>query len=146
MATASAQIDVNTRVTHSVTNDLGTYTGNPKISYTSALTSSNISKVFADERTVATNETLDVTSLTEAGYGSTLNYSSVKVLHIVNKSGSATLTVGGGSNAVCGSDQYTIGPGKCLYLDTAFAVSGSAKNLLLTASASLTYDILILGS
>jgi hypothetical protein len=143
--TATAQIDVNTRVTHSGSNDLGTYVGSPKLSYSAALATTDISKVFADERTVSSPETLDCTALPEAGYGSTLNYATVKLIQIVNKSASATLTVGGGSNAVCGTDQFTIGPGKCLYIDTARTVGGSAKNLLVTPSASLTYDVLILG-
>jgi hypothetical protein len=143
--TATAQIDVSTRVTHQGSNPLGTYTGGPKIAYSSALANTDISKVFADERTIASPETLDCTSLTQAGYGSTVNMATVKVIQIYNKSSSATLTVGGSTNPVCSSDLFTIGPGKCLYLDTARTVDSTHKNLLMTPSASLTYDILILG-
>ncbi|WP_161967142.1 hypothetical protein [Fimbriiglobus ruber] len=89
-----------------------------------------------------------MTSLTDA-YGNALVYTTVAALIVQIVSASGNLVVGGGSNPLLGSDQYTIkgtANSSMLPISWPFTVSGTAKVITLTPSTSLTFNIIVIGS
>lgn len=142
MAYSFKNVSVTSSVsgTHVSTGDLGNATFPFKAEYNN--TSLSVTKEFTDNRTVATTETLDVTSGLTDFYGVALNFATVKQIIIVNHA-AGSLTVGGGSNPLI--NQLTITAGGCLNLTTNITTSGSVKNLVI-AGSSAEYDIIILGS
>lgn len=126
--------------THVSTADLGSGTFPFSLEYIN--TDLTITKEFTDKRTVATTETLDVTSGLSDFYGVALNFATVKQIIIYNRS-SGNLTIGGGSNALI--NQFTLSAGGCINLTTNITTSGSVKNLVVTGTAA-DYSIIILGS
>ncbi len=145
MAAATANIDINASVQCTFAGDLATFTGTPKITSSTNLSSSDISKVFQDIRAASAADPLDLTSGLVDPYGNALVFTAVKLVCIKNTSATATLTVGGGSNPVFGSDQYTIKAGVCLPILSSFTVDGTHKILTITPSAAATYQIIIAG-
>jgi hypothetical protein len=147
MATVNADITVSTKITHNSTLLGGTVSGTPQLNYSSRLTTTDLTDAYEGSRTVTGAETLDVRSGLSNVFGTAIVLATVKGITIHNTHASNSLVVGGGANALFGSDQFTILAGKCLYLDTSIATSGSVKNLLVTPSgASTTYDIIIFGA
>lgn len=140
---ATATIDITCSVQDTKATDLGSYSGNPRL--TQSASNVSVTKVFTDARTTAVPETLDLTTGLTDAYGAALVYSSCKYVCIQNTHVSATLTIGGGANPLFGTDQYTIKPGATLPITSTFAVAGGSKNLLVTPSASCTYSIIIAG-
>lgn len=132
-------------MTHASALDLVTYTGSLSKSASKSFSTSDITKLFSDSRTAATSETLDVTSGLTDGFGAALAFSTVKAVLIQNKSSTATLTVGGSSNPLF-NQLPVIQAGGFVAFSCSITTSGSVKNVLLTASASLDYDIVIVGS
>lgn len=144
---ATATIDFAATVQDTKSADLGTYSGNPKITDTTSLSSADVTKVFTDGRSLSAPETLDVTAGLTSAYGAALVYSSVKAVVIQNTHGTATIVVGGGANPLFGTDQYTVQPGQTFSVpNVPVAVSGTAKNVLVTPSAAATYNVMILGT
>lgn len=134
------------KVLHTRPLDLTTYSGSVSKSYTNSLTSSDVSKVFHDERDVTGSETLDLTTGLTDAFGTALVFTNLKHLFIYNKSATASLSVGGGANPVL-ANAVTISAGGCLNLTSTFAVSGTTKNLLVTPSAgTVTYQIVLVGN
>ena len=145
--TATANIDINVSVVHSNPNDLGQYNGSPGIDSSLTFSTSDLSKVFADSRSISAADPLDVTSGLTDQYGTALVYATVKTVVIKNTHATATLTIGGGSDPLYGTDQYTLKAGQTLPITSSATVDGTHKVLTITPSvASTTYDILILGS
>lgn len=122
-----------------------TYTGTPGKQYSKTFASSDITKVFFASYTVTTSSTtIDLTSLTDA-YGAAISFTTVKHLQILNNDATNSLLVGGGTNAVFSSLPSLVAGG-CYNLTTNLAVSGSTKNLALTAGAlSIGVDVLMVG-
>lgn len=142
----TANITSTANVLHTSALDLTTYTGNVNKSYTKALSSSDVTKVFHDTRSVTGNETLDLTSGLTDAYGTALVYSSLKHILIYNSDDTDSLIVGGGSNPVL-ANAVTISAGGCLNLTSTFTVAGSTKNLRIEASSgSISYDVVLIGA
>ena len=144
---ATATIELSAQVQDNKALDLGTYIGNPQIAKTITLSSSDITKVFGDSRASAVAVPLDVTSGLVDAFGLSLVYTTVKAVVVLNTHATASITVGGGSNPLFGSDQYTVPSGQVLYVpNVPITVSGTVKVLTITPAASATYNVLILGS
>ncbi len=139
----SAIINISLSANQRFTNDNGLYTGNPKIVYSNSLDSAAITKIFSDGRSVATNETLDVTSLADPS-GAAISFTHVKGI-VIKNTGTGVITVGGGTTPLLGADQYTISSGRCLGLDTVFTVSTNI-NLKIALSVAGTYNIILVGN
>jgi hypothetical protein len=131
-------------LSHTTETDLATYSGEPSVSFVKQYEVGDITKVWHDSRVLATNETLDVTSGLTDAFGTALNFVTVKGILIYNTHATNTLTVGGGTNPLFTQTVLT-GGGSITYC-TNITTSGSVKNILLTASASLTYQIIIFGT
>ena len=144
---ATAQVNLSATVTYSNTDALGViYTGKPVVSYTKSLANSvDITKVYSAQNTSASPVVLDLTNCTDS-FGATLTFATLKGLYIQNTSGTATLVVGGGSNSALGGDQYTVGPGQAIFVTTPWTIAGSSKNVVVTPGASLTYQLVAVGS
>lgn len=142
---ANAQIDINAAVQYTSSGPLATFTGTPRITTSTTLDSTAISKVYQAARSISSPDTLDLTSGLTDAYGQALVFAAVKCVTIYNTSATATITVGGGSNPVFGSDQYTIKAGACLPITSPFTVDGTHKVITVTPSASATYQIIIAG-
>jgi hypothetical protein len=144
---ATATIDLSTLVQDTGTVGTGTYTGNPSITKTISLSSSDITKVYSATRSVSSADTFDVTSGLTHAFGAALVYASVKGLVILNTHATASIVVGGGSNPLLGTDQYTVKAGQALYVPCVpVTVDGTHKVLTVTPSGAVTYSLLILGS
>src|SRR5207237_807042 len=65
--------------------------------YLKQYTTSTATKLWTDNRTVATTESLNLVGTLVDHYGQTLTFATVKEIVVVNQSASATLTVGGGT-------------------------------------------------
>jgi hypothetical protein len=144
---ATASIDLSALVQDTATVGLGAYTGNPGITKSVKLSASDVTKVYTVARSVSSPDTFDVTTGLTNAYGAALVYTSVKAVVVLNTHTTATITVGGGSNPLFGSDQYTVKPGQVLYVSAVPAtVDGTHKVLTVTPSAAVTYQLLILGA
>lgn len=143
---AEGIITVLANVTNTGTNGLGTYSGNPQISTVTSFSTSDISKVYTAAGTTAVNLNLDVTSGLTDAFGNALVFGTVKTFVLKNTHATATLTVGGGTNPLFGSDQYTVAAGACLPITTSFTVDSTHKVIRVVPSASCTYQLMILGS
>jgi hypothetical protein len=123
-----------------------TYTGKPGLTYSKSFASTDISSVYADIFTVTTTPTvIDVTSLTNA-FGGAVSFATVKHVQVINSDAAVSLTVGGGTNPLFAA-LPTIVAGGCVNLTTSISVSGSVKNLTLTAaSGSISVSVLIVGN
>lgn len=141
---ATATIEINCSSTYTKPTALGTGTISPRINYLTSLSSSDVTKVYFTSATISGVTTLDVTALTDI-YGTALSYGTVKGVYIEN-SGAGNLVLGGGTNPLFGTDQYTVKTGAVLPIVSPFTVGGSNKVITLTPSASLTYSIIIVGS
>lgn len=142
---ATADINISATTTYTKAAALATYSGSPKIVASKSYATTDISKVFDATGSTGSPVTYDVTALTD-DYGAALAMATVKGFVIQNTHATATLTIGGGSNPLFGSDHYTVKAGCCLPITSAFAASGAAKNVLVTPSATATWQVLILGS
>lgn len=141
---AEATVRQTLNVTYSKTSSGTTYTGQPKIDVSKTYTTDDITKVFTASATIASPATHDLTSCTDS-FGTALTFSSLKGLFIRNMSASATLVVGGGSDAVLDTDQYTVGPESSIFVTTTFNVDANEKIITLTPSASLAYQLIAVG-
>lgn len=142
----TAQIDINVSVQDNKSVGLGVYNGTPKITVSNALTSAQAAKRWSKSDTSAATHDYDVTSGLVDAYGVALVYATVNAVAIYN-SGSATITVGGASNSLFGSDQYTVKAGQCVVVPCVpITVSGSVKNIHIIPTASTTWQIIILGA
>ena len=124
---------------------LGGYNGGPRINYS---VDGTPTKIYSASVSAGTAQTYDVNSGLTDAYGTALVYSTVSEVVIYNTHASASLTVGGGSNPLFGaSELVTIKAGKCVSFGAVpVTVSGSAKVLTVTPSASCTWQIVILGN
>jgi hypothetical protein len=145
---ATAQTSVGIAVTDNANAALGTYTGSPGISGGTSFVSTQITTGIYQGTATITSPTTFVTnnaSLKNA-YGNTLTYTTIQSVVVSNLSASASLVVGGGSNPLFGSDSYTIKPGQVLVIpNVPITVSSTVNAITLTPSASLTYQIIIVG-
>jgi len=142
---ASGKIEISASFTYSSVVAGTAFSGFPKLSQSQSLDSTTpVNKVFNQSATISSPTTLDVTALTDA-YGAALSFGTVKQF-VIQNTGAGNLVVGGGSNPLFGTDQYTVKSGATLPITSSFTESGSAKNILLTPSASLSYTLIICGS
>ncbi len=138
--TVSATITVQTAATVTQ-NKLGNFTGRPQVYHYRQLTSVDVTKCYP--ASVSPNLTLDVTALTDP-YGNALVFSTVLAIQVLNNDGTNSVTVSGN---LIGTDKVTVGPGKCLFIDTTRTVDGTHKQLTLTKSGgSPTCDVILLGT
>ncbi len=145
--TVNANIDIRASATETKAGALGNYQGVPSITFTKSLSTSDISKCYQLNATIATAQTYDVNSGLVDAFGTALVFATVKSVVIRNNDATASLVVGGGTNPLFVSDQYTIKAGQCLAITSSFTVNAStAKVITLTPSASLNFDLLLLGS
>jgi hypothetical protein len=142
----TAQIDITVSIQDNKTVGLGVYNGTPKVVASLGLTSAQAAKRYTTQ--VASAVAVDynvLTGLTDA-YGTALVYTTVNAVAIYN-TGSATITVGGSTNPLFGSDLYTIKAGQCLVIpNVPITVSGTVKNIHVSPAASTTWQIAILGA
>lgn len=133
--------------TPAVANPLGGYNGAPQISTSGTLSATDISNVYDTASTVGGGgtTTIDVTALTNT-YGESFAFTNVKSFHISNTDTTNSIVIGGGSNPLFISDQYTVAPGKDLVFNTVWPVSSGKKNIRLTATAGTKFSILLLGN
>lgn len=78
-------------------------------------------------------------------FGNAIGFGTVGALVLKNTSTTASLTIGGGANPLLAA-LPPITPGGAVTLVLDIATSPTVKNLLLTPSASLSYELLILGT
>lgn len=140
----TATVKSDCRATHTSTTGGISYSASPAKSYEKTFTSSDITKIYHGSRTT-TGETLDLTSGLTDGYGTALVFATVKQILIINNSATQTLTIGGGANPVI-SELPVVSVGGHVNITSTFTVDGTHKNLKIQASASLTYDVIILGT
>jgi hypothetical protein len=144
--TASATIFTKVAATYTKTNGIEFDTGISGFDSTLTLSTSNITKVWTNSYTAQSGAvTLDLAALTDT-YGQSITFTSLKGLHVYNNHASATLVVGGGANPALGTDQYTVTAGKILPVSSVFTIDGTHKNLVLTPSASMSFQVILLGS
>lgn len=126
---------------------LATYRGGPSLSLETSYSSSQVTKCYQLETTQSTTQSylLDDGSLTDV-YGTSLVFSSIQLLAINNKDATQTLTVGGGTHPVLGSDQYTVKAGQLLIITSPFTVDATHDLLRIVPSGSMTFDLLVVGS
>lgn len=141
---ASAQIRQSVSASYSTTAGGGA-TNAPSITFSDTLSTTDITKVYFNTVTSASPVTINLQSLTDV-FGNSLNIATLHGVFVQNTSDTHALTIGGGSAAALGSDLATVGGGSCYFNTTAFTISGSAHNIVVTPSASLTYNILVLGA
>lgn len=145
---ASANITIGFATTTSKSITVGgstsNITGSPTISQSLTLSSTDVTKNYSTAATISTPTTIDTSSVVDY-FGTTLSFATVKGV-VIQNTGAGTLTVGGGSNALFGTDQFTIKSGYTLPLLSPITTSGSVKAILLTPSASLSYSIIIVGT
>lgn len=142
--TLTSQLGINLKAVHQNALNLTTYNGGVSKQYNESFASADVSKLFHDSRTVSSPETLNVLSGLTDGFGQALVYGSVVTIVIHNTSDEETLTVGGGSNALF-NQLPPIGPGQTYAQTTSITTSGTVKNILVSPSGALTYDIIIVG-
>jgi hypothetical protein len=142
----TAQIDINVSVQDGKNVGLGAYNGTPRITMSNGLTSAQAAKKWSASVTSAATTDYDVTSGLTDAYGTALVYATVNAVAVYN-SGSANLTVGGGSDPLFGTDQYTVKAGQCLVVPCVpVTVSGSVKNIHIVPAASTTWQVILLGA
>ncbi|AWM39782.1 hypothetical protein GobsT_18560 [Gemmata obscuriglobus] len=142
----TAQIDITVSVQDNKTVGLGIYNGNPKIVASLGLSSAQAAKRFTKQVTTGSGTSYDVTTGLTDAFGTALTFATVNAVAIYN-TGAASLTVGGGSNPLFGSDQYTVKAGQCLVIpNVPITVSGSVKTVHIVPAASTTWQIAILGA
>lgn len=144
---ATANVSVSITCTDGENAPLAVYNGSPGIAGTITLASTQITTgVYQATGTISSGTSITVNNGSIANaYNSPLTYTTVQAVVIAN-TGTAKIVVGGGSNPLFGSDQYTVQPGQILVIpNVPVTVSSSAKQLTLTPSASTTYQILIVG-
>jgi hypothetical protein len=108
-------------------------------------TATDVTKLYTDTRTLATNETLDLTAVVNTGFNVTQNFATLKVLFIQNNSATATLTIGGGTHPILANAILVPAGGRILLEGNRTVSAGSTNNLFIVASASLTYSICLIG-
>lgn len=115
--------------------------------------------MWSDTRTLATtSENLDLAGSLTNAFGATVTFARVKAVLIHNKSTTVgqTVTIGGAASNqfllfTDASDKYTLGPnGVFLIWEPSAAgkvvTAGTGDSLKIETSASITYDIVIIGS
>jgi hypothetical protein len=133
-----------------------TFFGVPKVEWVRQFTTTDITKCYFASLSVSTTPTsVDLTSLTDA-YGTSIAFSSVKHLRVVNTSAVGNLTVGGGTNGLFTTLPFTLNGstgsnnsdnGSDLSLTTPITVDGTHKILTLTASAgTIVVSLFVLGT
>lgn len=144
--TVSGSVSSNSSFLDSLAVSGSTYSGRPALSYSKSFKTTDISSVYHATLTVTTTPTvINVQSLTNA-FGGSVSFSTVKHVQVTNDAASIALTVGGGTNPLFAA-LPTIVAGGCATLTTNITVSGSVKNLTLTAaSGSISVDVLIVGN
>ena len=134
-------------------NVTGTFAPNKDFAVT--YTSSDVTKLYFNNYSVTSGgTTIDLTNLTDA-FGNALSFTTVVDLIIVNNDATNNLTAGGGTNPVipalptlAGQAAPTGGgsTGSCAHITTPLSVTGTTKNLQLTASAgTISVDVIIIG-
>lgn len=141
---ASASIDFTISTTYTKQTALGVGYIPSKLSDTISLSTSDVSKVYTASVTSGSATVIDLTSLTD-GFGAALSFSTLKAC-VVENTGAGSLVVGGGTNPVFGTDQYTVKSGAVLPVLSSFTVDGTHKTLTLTPSASTTFNLVLVGS
>ena len=143
---ASATVALQVSATYTKTTPLASASLSPKFTVSVNLSTTDISKMYQNSYSAQSSPvTLDLTSLTD-DYGQSISFGSLKGAWIYNTDNTATLVVGGGTNPALGTDQYTITPGKLLPITSVFTVDGTHKNLVLTPSASMSFQLILVGS
>jgi hypothetical protein len=145
--------------------DLSTLTeainySNSPASYTNGSGANQVNAFFADTRTLAaTNESFDLNAITDS-YGTVLNFLTIKLLYIKNKSTTSgqNLTLSGnlldgdaGNGPLGGTSPVTIIGASGLFLWDSPILGATVTNttkdaITLTNTASFDYDIIILGT
>ena len=142
---ASGKIEITASFTYSSVIGGAAFAGYPKLSQSQSLDSTTpVNKVYNETGTISSPHTIDVSSLTDA-YGAALAFGTVKQF-VIQNTGAGNLVVGGGSNPLFGTDQFTVKSGATLPITSSFTEGAGAKNILLTPSASLSYTLIICGS
>lgn len=118
------------------------YTGSPAVEFEAQAATVGYEVVWRKSATIASPESIDVTALTGA-FGQAIDFAEVHAIIIKNNSTTATLTVGGDTNALI--NQTVLSTSGCMSLATSLTVDGTHKVIKLNPSASLTYEILIAG-
>lgn len=141
----NADLRVNSSITHSNAVDLATYKGSVSVNSQASLSATDVTKIYADSLNVTTSPTvLDVTALTDQGFGQSQNFANVKYLHVEHTGSSGTLTVGGGTLSLIPA--IALIAGGWVDLKTTISTTG-AKNLSLTASTgTIPCDVVLLGN
>jgi hypothetical protein len=148
---ANATIEISSQIQYSSSSPLGSvgsYSGTFRVSETATYSSATVSKYWANSYTGSSTQTIDVTSITDA-FGNALSFATVQVIVIQITSSSGNVVVGGGSNPLLGSDQWTVigtANGTTWAVPQPYTVSGTVKVLKFIPSTSLTFNIQIVGS
>ena len=110
-------------------------------------------KIFSDQRTVATTETLDLAGTLVDALGVTLTFATVKLLYFFAAAANAgNLSVGGGNwSAWTGAagDLVFVQPGGVFLLTapgTGFTVTATSADVLTVAGTNALYDVVIIGT
>ena len=163
-ATLASNLDLTLRGTYANVLDLLTASANFSVGKsdemsngTGAVDTSDL--LFTDTRTLATtSESLDLAGGLTDSFGNALTFARVKCLLIHNKSTTVgqTVTIGGAASNqfllfADATDKYVLGPnGIFLFWEPSAAgkvVTASTGDLLkIETSASISYDIVIIGS
>lgn len=143
----SAQISMTGRVAHSSSDTtlLSTASTGPQISYSSNLSTDDVTVEYNRTDTISGITVFDLTSIDSDPFGNIITFTNLKYLQIVNDSDTETLTIGGGSSPWCG-DTYTLSAGKGVAIDAVKAISAGAKLIKLVPSGSLIYRMLLVGN
>jgi hypothetical protein len=110
-------------------------------------------KIFSDQRTVATTETLDLAGTLVDALGVTLTFATVKLLYFFAAAANAgNLSVGGGNwSAWTGAagDLVLVQPGGVFLLTApgaGFTVTATSADVLTVAGTNALYDVVIIGT
>lgn len=143
--TVTATVDIKVKATHSLSTDLATYRGSPKLEYNATVASPT--KVFADTRTAAaTADNIDLRGGVTDAFGTTLTFSSLQTLMIVNESATDSLTLFAGSTAVIGGS-FVLSAGKTWFSDSVHVVDATHKIIKCDpSSATVTFSIIVVGT
>lgn len=141
---STATIEIGSVIQDTKTTGLTSYSGTTKVSQTLALT--GLTKVYATDVSASSVQTYDLTSGLTDAYGTALVFTSLQGVVIQNTSATATITVGGGTNPVFGTDQYTVKAGATLPITSTFPVDSTHKVIRITPSAAATFSVAFLGT
>lgn len=142
---ASSTVNISIATVYSKVMDLVSAVEAPTLNLSKTYSGSSITKLYQNSYSTSGTTTLDVTSLTD-DYGQSISIGTLKGLFIKNTHATATLTVGGGTNPALGTDQYTISPDTLLPILSSWTISGSAKNIRILTSGTVTFQLILFGT